>query len=166
MTPFWTDKTNSLMKLCTVGAQHISCLKASLKVSCTFVNMHTNMNKLMFLLQESACIEAERRSSVPPNHNASFHLSVSLGTCLNKRWLTFSYTHTISPTESSESLSRGCFEVTQHKDTSCSKLSKLLDIHHSLLLNGARFEKILKQTDLEKSSQNWDKMTIPSFDFP
>lgn len=99
-----TDKTNSLIKFCTAGAQNISCLKASLKVPCTFANVRTNLDILTFVLQEGSCIEAERRrSSVPPDHNASFRLSVSLGTYLNKRWLTSSYTLHLSPTESSES---------------------------------------------------------------
>lgn len=91
----YVGKTSDRIEWHDVGGQDTPCLGALFKVICTPLNKHTHSCTRTFLLQEGVAIGVERRSSVPPNHNASLRLSGSLRTYSERWWITSPHTHSL-----------------------------------------------------------------------
>ncbi len=111
----------------------------------------------------NVAIVVDRRSSVPPNHTASFRLSGSLGT-YSKWWLTHTDTHTHS--DSLESLGWGCFEVTRHKDiiliqswVNCRTFTRIFP--QGSILFKKKGKKKGKWIGVEESSVSWYRCITP-----
>lgn len=152
----WVDKTYPALDL-----------DSWLEVMCTLVKTHTHTHTHPFsclCCSESVAVEVERRSSVPPNHNASFHLSGSLGTYSNKWWLTHTHTHTLWLWLIRESWLGLLWSYTRQSHNSYSEQSKLFHIHqdfssreHYLVKNKKR----QMERGVEQISASWYRCTTP-----